>query len=330
MSDQFLYRRREFITLLGGAAGAWPLAARAQQPSIALVGLLSSAQLDDRQIGAIRQGLKDGGYIEGRNVAIKYRSADSRFDRLPALAADLVADPVAAIVALAPPAAVAAKAATAIVPIVFAMGADPVDLGLVSSLNRPGGNITGVTFITNTLGAKRFELLRVLVPSATVVGFLINPGNPTSESQTRDVQDAARTLGVELLVRGASSERSIDAAFASFVQQGVSAVIVGADSFFGSRSDQLVGLATRHATPTISYLREFTDVGGLMSYGPSQTDAYRVAGGYTARILKGEKPSTLPIQQTVKFEFVINLKTANALGLTVPPTLLAAADEVIE
>src|SRR5438477_12354973 len=200
--------RREFITLLGGAAAALPLAARAQQPSVALVGLLSSAQLDDRQIGAIRQGLKDGGYIEGRNVAIKYRSADSRFDRLPALAADLVADPVAAIVALAPPAAVAAKAATAIVPIVFAMGADPVDLGLVSSLNRPGGNITGVTFITNTLGAKRLEFLRVLVPSATVVGFLINPGNPTSESQTRDVQDAARTLGVELLVRGASSERS--------------------------------------------------------------------------------------------------------------------------
>jgi len=218
-------RRRDFITLLSGAA-AWPLAAHAQQPSIALVGLLSSAQLDDRQIGAIRQDLKDGGYIEGRNVAIKYRSADSRFDRLPALAADLVADPVAAIVALAPPAAVAAKAATAIVPIVFAMGADPVDLGLVSSLNRPGGNITGVTFITNTLGAKRFELLRVLVPSATVVGFLINPGNPTSESQTRDVQDAARTLGVELLVRGASSERSIDAAVAAAAHPQHHAVLV--------------------------------------------------------------------------------------------------------
>ena len=321
--------RREVITLIGGAT-AWPVAARAQQAVMPVVGLLSSVQLDDRQVGAIRQGLKDAGYIEGRNVAIKYRSADARFDRLPALAADLVADPVAAIVALAPPAAVAAKAATATIPIVFAIGADPVDLGLVSSFNRPGGNVTGVTFIVTALGAKRLEMLRELVPSATVIGFLINAGNPTSESQTRDVQVAARTLGIELLVLNASSERNIDAAFASFVQQRVNAVIVGADSLFVSRRDQLVGLAARHTMPAIYFLREFADIGGLMSYGASQTDAYRVAGGYTARILKGENPADLPVQQTVKFEFVINLKTAKALGLTVPTTLLAAADEVIE
>jgi putative ABC transport system substrate-binding protein len=307
-----------------------PLAVRAQQPVMALVGLLSSAQLDDRQIGAIRQGLKEAGYIEGHNVAIKYRSADSHFNRLPALAADLVADPVAAIIALAPPAAVAAKAATTAIPIVFAIGADPLELGLVSSLNRPGSNVTGVTFIATALAAKRLELLRELVPSATIIGFLINPGNPTSESQTRDVQVAARVLGVELLIMNANSERNIDVAFASFVRQRVSAVIIGADSLFVSRRDQLVGLTARHAMPAIYFLREFADIGGLMSYGASQADAYRLAGSYTARILKGEKPAALPIQQTVKFEFVINLKTATELGLDVPKTLLARADEVIE
>jgi putative ABC transport system substrate-binding protein len=322
--------RREFITLLAGAAAAWPLGARAQQPVMALVGLLSSAQLDDRQIGAIRQGLKDAGYIEGRNVAIKYRSADARFDRLPALAADLVADPVAAIIALAPPAAVAAKAATATIPIIFATGADPVGLGLVSSFNRPGGNATGVTFVVNTLGAKRLELLRELVPSASVIGLLINPGNPTSDSQTSDVQAAARAIGVEPLILNVGSERNIDAAFASAVQQRVNAVIVGADSFFVSRSDQLVGLAARHGMPAVYFLREFADIGGLVSYGPSQTDAYRLAGGYAARILKGEKPADLPVVQSVKFELVVNLKTAKALGLTVPDNLLARADEVIE
>jgi putative ABC transport system substrate-binding protein len=323
-------KRREFISLLAGAAAAWPLGARAQQPVMALVGLLSSAQLDDRQIGAIRQGLKDAGHIEGRNVAIKYRSADARFDRLPALAADLVADPVVAIIALAPPAAVAAKAATATIPIIFATGADPVGLGLVSSFNRPGGNVTGVTFVVNTLGAKRLELLRELVPSATVIGLLVNPGNPTSDSQTRDVQAAARAIGVEPLILNVGSERNIDAAFASAVQQRVNAVIVGADSFFVSRSDQLVGLAARHGMPAVYFLREFADIGGLVSYGPSQTDAYRLAGGYAARILKGEKPADLPVVQSVKFELVVNLKTAKALGLTVPDNLLARADEVIE
>src|SRR6516162_4876498 len=228
MRDQM--KRRKFITLIGGAAIAVPLEARAQQSDLALVGLLSSAQLDDRQIDAIRQGLKEAGYIEGRNVAIKYRSADSRFDRLPALAADLVSDPVAAIVTLSPPAAVAAKAATTTIPVVFAIGADPVDLGLVSRLNRPGGNITGVAFVTNTLGAKRLELLRELVPSVTIVGFLINPENPSSGFQIRDVQAAARAFGIKPLILHAGSERNIDAAFASFVQQRANAVVVGSDS----------------------------------------------------------------------------------------------------
>jgi putative tryptophan/tyrosine transport system substrate-binding protein len=318
-------KRREFITLLGGAAAAWPLAASAQQPGVALVGLLSSIHYDDREISAIRQGLKEAGYVEGRNVAIKDRSAGGRFDRLPGLAAELVADPVAVIVALSPPAARAAKAATATIPIVFAIGADPVELGLVSSLNRPGGNVTGATFFINTLGAKRLELLRELVPSAKVIGVLINPRNPTSQSQTTDVQAAARAHGIELMIVDASSERDIDAAFASFVQHHVNAVIIGADSLFLSRREQLVGLAARHALPTIYYLREFADVGGLISYGASITDAYRLTGGYVGRILKGEKPADLPVQQTVKFELAINLKTAKALGIEIPPTLLARA-----
>jgi putative ABC transport system substrate-binding protein len=323
-------RRREFITLLGGAA-AWPIAAHGQQRALALVGLLiSGTPRDDREIDAIRQGLKDAGYIEGRNLAIKYRSADGRFDRLPALAADLVADPAAAIIALAPPAALAAKAATATIPIVFATGADPVELGLVSSLNRPGGNVTGVTFFVNTLGAKRLELLHELVPSAIVIAFLINPGNPTSESQIRDARAAAHALGVELLILNASGERDIDAAFASLIQQRANGMVVGADSFFISRRDQLVGLAARHALPAIYFLREFADIGGLISYGASITDAYRLTGGYAGRILKGEKPADLPIQQTVKFESAINLKTAKALGLQIPDKLLVGADEVIE
>jgi len=321
-------RRREFIALVGGVA-AWPLAVRAQQPAMALIGLLSSAQLDDRQIDAIRRGLKHAGYIEGRNVAIKYRSADSRFDRLPALADDLVADPVTAIIALAPAAAVAAKAATATIPIVFATGADPVDLGLVSNFNRPGGNITGVTFVSNTLGAKRLDLLRELVPSATNFGLLVNPGNPTSEPQIRDAQAAARELGVQLLILKASSERETDAAFESAVQQSVNAVIIGADSLFISRRDQLVGLAARFAIPAIHFVREFADIGGLASYGPSQTDAYSLAGTYAARILKGEKPGDMPIQRAAKFELIINLKPAKELGLTVPMHLQQIA-EIIE
>jgi putative ABC transport system substrate-binding protein len=323
-------KRRDFITLLGGAAAAWPLAVPAQQAAMALVGLLSGTQIDNRLVGAIRQGLKDAGYTEGRNLAIKHLSADARFDRLRALAAELVADPVAVILALAPPAAVAAKGATTIIPIVFATGADPVDLGLVSSLNRPGGNVTGVSFLVNTLGAKRLELLHELVPTATTIGFLINSRNPTSESQIRDVQTAARARGVELMILNASSERDTDAAFASFVQQRVNAVIVGSDSVFVSRPDQLVGLAARHALPAIYFLREFVGAGGLISYGASISDAYRLAGGYVGRILKGEKPAELPVEQPTKFELVINLKTAKALGLNVSDRLIAIADEVIE
>jgi putative tryptophan/tyrosine transport system substrate-binding protein len=325
-----LHRAPRVITLLGGAAAAWPVAARAQQGTMALVGLLVGAQLNDRQLGAVRQGLKEAGYIEGRNVAIKYRSADGRFDRLPVMAAELVADPAAVILAFAPPAAVAAKAATATIPVVFATGADPIGLGLVSSLNRPGGNVTGVTFLVTALAAKRLELLRELVPSTTVIGFLVNPANPTSESQTRDVQAAALALGLRLQVQSASSESDIEAAFASFAQQRVNAVIVGTDQFFGTRGDQLVWLAARHAMPAIHYMREFVSAGGLMSYGTSITDAYRLAGGYAARILKGEKPADLPVQQTVKFELAVNLKTAKALGLAVPDKLLVAADEVME
>jgi putative tryptophan/tyrosine transport system substrate-binding protein len=269
--------RRELIALLGGAASAWPLAARAQQAAVALVGLLSGGQLDDRLINAVRQGLEEGGYIEGRNIAIKYRSADGRFDRLPALAAELVADPVAVIIALfSPTAAIAAKAATGTIPIVFAIGADPVDLGLVSSLNRPGGNITGVAFFINTLGAKRLELLRELVPGATLIGFLVNPRNPTTQSQNTDVQTAARKLGIDLLILNASSERDIDAAFAAFIEQRVNGVMVGVDALFISRSDQLVGLAARHAMPAMYYVREFADAGGLISFAHSADGKVRI------------------------------------------------------
>ena len=323
--------RRDFISLLGGASAAWPLAARAQQPGVALIGLLAGAQLDDRMLSAIRQGLKDASYVEGRNVAIKYRTADGRFNRLPGLAAELVADPVAVIVALGTQAAVAAKAATGTIPIVFVVGADPVrELGLVSSLNRPGGNVTGVTFLVNALGAKRLELLRELVPGTKLIGFLVNPANPTTQSHITDIQAAARALGVELLMLNASSDREIDAAFESLAQQRVNAVIIGTDQLFTSRRDQLVVLAARHALPAIHYLREFADAGGLISYGASTTDAYRLAGGYAGRILKGEKPADLPVQQTVKFELAINASTAKALGLIVPDKLLVAADEVIE
>jgi ABC-type uncharacterized transport system substrate-binding protein len=322
-------RRREFITLLGGAAVAWPLAARAQQPAMALVGLLSGSQLDNRQIGALGQGLRETGYVEGRNVAIKYRSADGRFDRLPELAAELVADPAAVIVTGAPSAALVAKAATATIPIVFAMGADPIDLGLVSSLNRPGGNVTGVNFLVKTLTAKRLEVLRELMPSATVIGFLTNLTNPASDAETKDVQAAARTLGLDLQILDVSSE-PLDAVFASFARQRVNAVIVGADAFFTSRRDQLVELAARHAIPASYHIREFVAAGGLMSYGANIIDMFRLAGVYAGRILKGEKPAELPVQQTVKFELAINLKTAKALGFEIPPMLLARADAVIE
>ena len=323
-------KRRAFISLLGGAAVTWPLAARAQQPTMAFMGLLSGAQLDDRQFRAIREGLKQTGYIEGRNIAVKYLSADGRFEQLPALAAELVADAPGVIVAIAPPAALAAKAATATIPIVFTAGADPVDLGLVSSLNRPDGNLTGVYFLFAALAAKRLGLLREMVPSGTVIGLLINPANPASEPQTRDVRAAVGALGLELLVLNASSESDIEAAFASFVERRVDGVIVGSDPLFLSRRDQVVALAARRAMPAVHYLREFAVAGGLMSYGTSLADAFRLAGSYAGRILKGGNPADLPVVQAVKFELVLNLKTAKALGLVVPDKLLVAADEVIE
>jgi len=322
--------RRQVISLLSGAPAAWPLAARAQQPAMALIGLLAGAHLDERQLRAIRQGLKEAGYIEGRNTAIKYLSADSRFERLPALATELVADPAAVIVAIAPPAALAAKAVTATIPIVFTAGADPIDLGLVSSLNRPDSNLTGVYFLIAALAAKRLELLRELVPNGTVIGLLVNPTNQASEPQIRDVQAAALALKLKLLVLNASSENDLQAAFSSFAEHRVDGIVVGSDPFFLSRRDQLVALAAHRAIPAIHYLREFAVAGGLMSYGASLTDAFRLAGVYAGRILKGGKPADLPVQQAVKFELVVNLKTAKALGLEVPPTLLARADEVIE
>ena len=323
-------RRREFISLLGGAAVAWPEMARAQQPLVASVGLLSGVQLDDRQLGGVRQGLKESGYIEGRNLAIKYRSAGGQSDRLPALAAELVNDAIAVIVAITPQAALAARSATTTIPIVFAIGADPVDLGLVSSFNRPGGNVTGVTFLVNTLVAKRLELLRELVPSATTIGFLANSKNPTSQSQISDAEAAAVALGLRFPVLSASSESDIDAAFESFAQQRVNAVIVAADAFFATRLDQFVSLAARHAIPATYHLREFVVAGGLMSYGTNITNAFRLAAIYAGRILNGGTPADLPVQQSVKFEFIVNLRTAKALGLTVPNTLLVSADEVIE
>ena len=323
-------RRRDLIILLGGAAASWPLAVRAQQSPVALVGLLSGFQLDDRLLGAIRQGLKETGYIEGHNAAIKYRSADGRFDRLPAMAAELVADPAAVIIALAPLAATAAKSLTTTIPIVFALGPDPVELGLVSSLNHPGGSVTGVTFFINSLGAKRLELLHQVIPTAAVMGFLSNPRNPTTESQIKDIKVAARTLGVKLIFLDAGNEGDIGNSFANAVQQHVNAMIIGADLFFLSCRDQVVGLAAHHSLPAVYYLREFATAGGLISYGASITDAYRLAGSYAGRVLKGEVPGELPVQQTVKFELVINLKTAKTLGLTISPTLLAQSDEVIE
>jgi putative tryptophan/tyrosine transport system substrate-binding protein len=322
-------KRREFITLMGGAAAAWPLEARAQQPTVALVGLLTGSRQDDRWLGALRQGLKEAGYIEGRNVAIKHRSADGHFDRVSALAAELVADPVALIIAIAP-SALAAKAATATIPIVFVTGADPVELGLVSGLSRPGGNVTGVNFLVKTLAAKRLELLRELAPGATLIGFLSNPTNPASEPEIRNVQAASRALGLQLQILHASSERDIETAFASFAQQRINPILAAGDSFFLSRRDQLIAAAARHAIPTSYQLREFVAAGGLISYGTDLIDAYRLAGVYAGRILKGERPTDLPVQQSVKFELVINLKTAKALGLEVPATLLARADEVIE
>jgi putative tryptophan/tyrosine transport system substrate-binding protein len=325
-------KRRKVITLLGGAA-AWPLAARAQQPVMPVVGFLGtgSAQSDAFRIAVVRQGLIDAGYVEERNVAFEYRWAEDRYERLPALAAELVRRKVAVIVAIGgSTSAVAAKSATATVPIVFEMGGDPIKLGLVANLNRPGGNITGVSFLVGTLIAKQFEVLHEAVPKAELIGFLVNQTIADAENQTKNARAAAEMLAQELLVVRASTDSELNAAFVALVQQRASALVVGADPFFISRRDKLVELAARQKVPAIYFLREFASVGGLMSYGTTITEALRLAGLYAGRILKGEKPGDLPIQQSTKVELVINLKTAKALGLTVPPQIVARADEVIE
>jgi putative tryptophan/tyrosine transport system substrate-binding protein len=324
-------RRRSFITLLGAAAAAWPLAARAQQPAMPVIGFLISSSLEGyaRDLAAFREGLHEADYVEGRNVAIEYRSADNHYDRLPSMAADLVRGQVAVIATASLPAALAAKAATTTIPIVFIMSGDPVQLGLVASLSRSGSNFTGVTNLTLEVAPKRLELLHELVPTANVLALLVNPTNPGAEIQLRDLQVAARTLALQLHVLQASTENDIDDALSTLDKLKARGLVIGADAFFNSRSKQLATLALRYAVPAIYQYREFTAAGGLMSYGASR-DSYRLAGNYTGRILKGEKPTDLPVQQSTKIELFINLKTAKALGLTVPISLLGRADEVIE
>ncbi len=326
-------RRREVIAGLGGTMVAWPLAARAQQPALPVIGLLnsSSPDLSADRLRVFREGLSESGYVEGRNVAIEYRFAQDDFERLPELAADLVRHRVAVIAAPGSVAAAyAAKAATATIPIVFQTGVDPVEAGLVASLNRPGGNLTGVTTLGVEVGAKRLELLHELVPTATIIALLVNPTSRNVERESRGMQAAARVLGLQLHVLQASAERDFEAAFAKLAQLRAGALVIGGDAFLISRSEQLAALALSHAVPTIFQYREFVAAGGLISYGGNITDATRLVGVYTGRILKGEKPADLPVQQGTKVVLTINMKTAKALGLTVPLTLLGRADEVIE
>ena len=325
-------RRREFILALSGAAVAWPLPARAQQPAMPVIGLLDSRSPDGMtdRLRAFREGLKDSGYVERENVAIEYRWAENQLDRLPELAAELVRRQVAVIAATSTNPAFAAKAATTTTPIVFVVGEDPVRLGLVASLARPGGNLTGINILSGELTAKRLNLLREMVPGAARIAVLVNPANVMTENALRDVAAAARVMGLQIQVLNASTSREIDAAFATFVRERPDAVFVGLDVFFISRRAQLVNLASRHALPATYHLREFAEAGGLMSYGTNIVDTFRQIGVYAGRILKGAKPADLPVVQSTKFELVINAWTARMLGVTVPDKLLVAADEVIE
>ena len=324
-------RRRTFISLVGGAAATWPPAARAQQAAMPVVGFLNGASAWEyaQLAAAFRQGLSETGYVEGRNVLVEYRWAEGHYDRLATLAADLVRRQVAVIAANGP-AVRPAKAVTTTIPIVFAIALDPVEIGLVASLNRPGGNLTGVTSLGVEVGQKRLELLHELVPSATVFGLLVNPTSPNVEALSRDLQAAARILGLQIHVLQAGTERDFDTVFATLAQLRAGGLVIGADAFFNSRSEQIAALALRHAMPTITQDRGFVVAGGLMSYGSNLTESFRLMGVYTGRILKGEKPADLPVVQSTKVELVINLKTATALGLTLPLSLLGRADELIE
>jgi putative ABC transport system substrate-binding protein len=324
-------RRREFIVTLCGAAATWPIAARAQQPAMPIIGFLNSTSPNgyEPMVAAFRQGLKETGFIESQNVAIEYRWAGGQYDRVPALAAELVRRHVVVIVANTP-GNLAAKAATSTIPIVFTTGGDPVQMGLVASLNRPGGNVTGVTQLFAEITPKRLELAHEMVPTATVIAVLINPTNPNSEAELKDLQAAAGKLGLQLQVLHASVEHDFDTIFESLAQRVAGALVIIDDPFITARHEQLAALTLRHAVPTISYAREFVVAGGLMSYGVNIPDTYRLAGIYAGRILKGEKPADLPVQQSTKVELIVNLKTAKGLGLDVPMSMLMRIDEVIE
>ena len=324
--------RRQFISAFGGTAVAWPLAAHAQQPNVPVVGFINSASPDgyEPMLNAFRQGLKETGYVEGQNVAIEYRWANGQYDRLTALAADLVNRQVSVIAATSTPANLVAKASTSTIPIVFTAGSDPVRLGLVTNLSRPGGNVTGVTQMTGEVAPKRVELAHELVPMSTVIGLLVNPQNPSAESLTRASQAAAATIGLQLNVLQASTEVELEDAFTTVVQKRFGALVMVTDAFFNNHAELLAALSIRHLVPAIYQYREFVAAGGLASYGGSITNSYRLAGVYTGRILKGEKPANLPIQESTKVELIMNLKSAKTLGLTIPLSLLGRTDEVIE